>query len=196
MSLHALPSHAKQVPPDSFFVLSLKSGKIIEQSSIKKSLTWDPILHDWGNRNPSMLEFLIDMNASGVNFDRPIHIFSRLQGTKNPDPVIGVLATVQDKEMVDSTLANFAEVLGFTKNKGKSIRYKKDNLPIEFGRNGKIFHILGIGPVISDQSSAKQELDQFFQLISKRPKVDRFPNSLTEHFSDPSDLSLYIDGSG
>ena len=76
------------------------------------------------------------------------------------------MASIEDTEMVDSTLANFAEVLGFTKNKGKSIRYKKDNLPIEFGRKGKIFHILGIGPVISDQSSAKQELDQFFQLIS------------------------------
>ena len=130
--LHALPSHSKQVPPDSFFVLSLKTKKIIEQSSIKKSLTWAPILHDWGNRNPSMLEFLIDMNASGVNFDRPIHFFSRLQGTKNPDPVIGVLATVQDKEMVDSSLHAIAETLKIKKKPSPFTRFGNEFLPYEF----------------------------------------------------------------
>ena len=193
---NALPSSTTRIPEDSFLILSLNLNSILEKSQIKESRVWEPIIDALNLVNPEFKSLFLEPDHKGFNFRSPVQLFLRSSNSERNPLYFGLLASIEDTQKVDSTLANFAEVLGFTKNKGKSIRYKKDNLPIEFGRKGKIFHILGIGPVISDQSSAKQELDQFFQLISKRPKVDRFPNSLTEHFSDPSDISLYIDGSG
>ena len=193
---NALPSSTTRIPADSFLILSFNLNSILEKSQIQESRVWEPIIDALNLVNPEFKSLFLEPDHKGFNFRSPVQLFLRSSNSERNPLYFGMLASIEDTKKVDSTLANFAEVLGFTKNKGKSIRYNKDNLPIEFGRKGKIFHILGIGPVISDQSSAKQELDQFFQLISKRPKVDRFPNSLTEHFSDPSDLSLYIDGSG
>ena len=198
MSLHALPSHAKLVPPDSFFVLSLKTEKIIEQSSIKKSLTWAPILHDWGNRNPSMLEFLIDMNASGVNFDRPIHFFSRLQGTKNPDPVIGVLATVQDKEMVDSSLHAIAETLKIKKKPSPFTRFGNEFLPYEFGRRGSFVYFIAVIKRSPESTVIPNDvyLDEIIQTLPKKSDEKKLPASLSKHLANLKDCSVYLDGSG
>ena len=198
MLLHALPSHSKQVPPDSFFVLSLKTKKIIEQSSIKKSLTWAPILHDWGNRNPSMLEFLIDMNASGVNFDRPIHFFSRLQGTKNPDPVIGVLATVQDKEMVDSSLHAIAETLKIKKKPSPFTRFGNEFLPYEFGRRGSFVYFIAVIKRSPESTVIPNDvyLDEIIQTLPKKSDEKKLPASLSKHLANLKDCSVYLDGSG
>lgn len=196
--LHALPSHAKQVPPDSFFVLSLKAGRIIEQSSIKKSLTWAPILNDWGNRNPSMLEFFIDMNSSGINFDRPIHFFSRLQGTKNPDPVIGALATVQDKEMVDSSLLAIAETLQIEKKPSQFTRFGNESLPYEFGRKGSFVYFIAVIKRSPESTVIPNDvyLDEIIQALPKKSDEKKLPASLSNHLANLKDCSVYLDGSG
>ena len=53
----AVPYHARQVPADSFFVLSIKGKKVIADSSLNDSLTWGPILNDWSKNNPTLQEF-------------------------------------------------------------------------------------------------------------------------------------------
>ena len=193
---NALPSSTTRIPEDSFLILSLNLESILKKSQIKESRVWKPIIDTLNITNTNFKSILLDADHKGFNFRSPIQLFLRSSKSERNPLIFGLLASIKDTQKVDASLANFAELLGFTKNKGKTIRYQKNNLPIEFGRKGKVFHILGIGPVIRDHNAAKQELDQFFQLISKRTKVDRFPNSLTEHFSVQSDLSVYIDGSG
>lgn len=193
---NALPSSTTRIPEDSFLILSLNLESILKKSQIKESRVWKPIIDTLNITNTNFKSILLDADHKGFNFRSPIQLFLRSSKSERNPLIFGLLASIKDTQKVDASLANFAELLGFTKNKGKTIRYQKNNLPIEFGRKGKVFHILGIGPVIRDHNAAKQELDQFFQLISKHTKVDRFPNSLTEHFSVRSDLSVYIDGSG
>ena len=113
--VQAVPYHAKQVPVDSFFVLSLKGKKIITDSAIKDSLTWAPIINEWSKSNPTFQEFFIDPNSSGLNYNQPIHLFTNLQGTKNPDIIIGLIATVRQQTLVDSSLHSIAESLSVSK---------------------------------------------------------------------------------
>ena len=110
--------------------------------------------------------------------------------------MLWTFASIKDTEKVDIILDNFAESSGFTKIKGKTIRYQNINLPIEFGRKGKVFHILGIGPIIGNQISVKEELNKFFVTISDRNNNEQFPTSLANYFANSGDISAYFDGSG
>ena len=140
--VQAVPYHAKQVPVDSFFVLSLKGKKIITDSAIKDSLTWTPIINEWSKSNPTFQEFFIDPNSSGINFNQPIHLFTNLQGTKNPDIIIGLIATVRQQKLVDSSLHSIAESLSVSKKPSPFPRFGNDKLPYEFGRKGRFVYFV------------------------------------------------------
>jgi replication fork clamp-binding protein CrfC len=114
--MSAVPFHSKQVPPDSYIVLSVKAKKLISETFIKESTTWTPILNDWSNSKPELLEFFIDPNSSGLNLGHPIHFFSTLKGLQKPDIIIGMFASVGNTERADSSLSAIAENFNIQKN--------------------------------------------------------------------------------
>jgi len=194
--MYALPSSTTRVPQDSFFIISLNLNSLLKKSQIKESRVWKPIVDTLRQTNPELISLLLEPVQNGFNSRAPVQIFLRSSNSGKNSQQFGLLASIENTDKIDLTLANFAEKFGFSEVKGKGTRYKKDNLPIEFGRKGKIFHILGIGPIIRNHESAPKELNELFQLISTLAKIDRTPTSLTEHFTSQRDLSIYIDGSG
>ncbi|MBT5717433.1 MAG: hypothetical protein HOI70_11020 [Opitutae bacterium] len=191
-----MPSSTTRVPQDSFFIISISLNSVLEKSQLVESRVWKPIVDTLTLTNPQLTSLLLEPVQNGFNSRTPIQIFLRSSNLGTNPLQFGLLASIENTEKMDITMANFAEAFGCIKIKGRGTRYKKDNLPIEFGRMGKVFHILGIGPIIRDHESAPKELNEFFQLISNRAKINRAPTSLTEHFSTQSDLSVYMDGSG
>ena len=190
-----VPPHARQLPPDSFFVFSLKPKNLIDDSSIKKSSTWGPILQDWGNRNPDFLEFFIDPNSSGLNFNQPVHFFSNLQGNKNISPIVGFLASVKNQEIVDAYLHRVAETLKIKKKPSSFVRFGNDVLPYEFGRKGRFVYFVAVirrlGNIPNDVY-----LDEVFKNLFSARDHGRFPSSLGKHLSNSNEFSIYLDGSG
>ena len=208
----ALPSHARHVPPDSFLVFSFKPKNILEDSSIAKSQTWTPILNDWTNRFPRLLEFFLDPNSSGLNLNHPIHFFSSLQGTKNSDPILGLLIPVKDKDVVDSSLSEIAESLKIRKKPASFSRFGNEKLPYEFGRKGSfVYFIAVLKRTIKDDSLPNDVyLDEIISTslkIKKRtssppvltiilPTLRNFPSTLMEQvwFVWPSSSGRVING--
>ena len=167
--VQAVPYHAKQVPVDSFFVLSLKGKKIITDSAIKDSLTWAPIINEWSKSNPTFQEFFIDPNSSGLNYNQPIHLFTNLQGTKNPDIIIGLIATVRQQTLVDSSLHSIAESLSVSKKPSPFPRFGNDKLPYEFGRKGRFVYFVAAIKRSVDRGSIPNDvyLDQIIDNLLK-----------------------------
>ena len=194
--LLAFPPSTVRVPQDSFLVVSLKMDALLKKSNIKESKVWRPIIDAFNLSLPEIKSLFLQPDSNGFNLRSPVQVFLRTSNSEKKSLTFGLLATVDDVNQIDQLIANFAESLGFAKRKGKAIRYEKKGVPIEFGRKGKVFHLTGVGPVMLDAESSRQELEKLYRLISDRDRKDGFPDSLTEHFSRTSDLSLYLDGSG
>ena len=194
----AVPYHAKQVPVDSFFVLSLKGKKIITDSAIKDSLTWAPIINEWSKSNPTLQEFFIDPNSSGLNFNQPIHLFTNLQGTRNPDIIIGLTAAVRQQKLVDSSLHSIAESLSISKKPSPFPRFGNDKLPYEFGRKGKFVYFVAAIKRSMDRGAIPNDvyLDEIITSLFKKQNSNKVPTALTNHFSNLRDISIYLDGTG
>ena len=194
----ALPPHARHVPPDSFLVFSFKPKNILEDSSIAKSQTWTPILNDWTNRFPRLLEFFLDPNSSGLKLNHPIHFFSSLQGTKNPDPILGLLIPVKDKNVVDSSLSEIAESLKVRKKPASFSRFGNEKLPFEFGRKGNLVYFIAVFKrnIKDDSLPNDVYLDEIISSLFENEDKNEFPASLDNHFANLKELSLYIDGTG
>ena len=198
VSAYALPAHARHIPPDSFLVFSFKPKNILEDSSLAKSKTLAPILNDWTNRFPRLLEFFIDPNSSGLNLTPPIHFFSSLQGTKSPDPLLGLLISVKDKDVVDSSLNEIAESLKVRKKPASFPRFGNEKLPYEFGRKGNFVYFIAVFKrTIKDDSLPNDVyLDEIISSLFNDQNKNRFPASLDNHLANLKELSLYIDGTG
>ena len=196
VSLNALPSTTSRVPEDSFLVASLNMEAILKKSKMNESKVWRPLIDALNFSTPQLKTLLFDKKQNSFNFKIPVQLFVRTSNSEKKPLSFGVLTAVQNIEKVDQIIANFAESMNFTKQKGKNIRYRNDRVPIEFGRKGKVFHIIGMGPIVRDAGASAQELDNLSRLIFSKPKGDRFPDSLKKHFSRSDDLSVYIDGSG
>ena len=196
--VQAVPYHAKQVPVDSFFVLSLKGKKIITDSAIKNSLTWAPIIDEWSKSNPTLQEFFIDPNSSGINFNQPIHLFTNLQGTRNPDIIIGLTAAVRQQKLVDSSLHSIAESLSVSKKPSPFPRFGNDKLPYEFGRKGKFVYFVAAIKRSMDRGAIPNDvyLDEIITSLFKKQNSNKVPTALTNHFSNLRDISIYLDGTG
>ena len=196
--VQAVPYHAKQVPVDSFFVLSLKGKKIITDSAIKDSLTWAPIINEWSKSNPTFQEFFIDPNSSGLNYNQPIHLFTNLQGTKNPDIIIGLIATVRQQTLVDSSLHSIAESLSVSKKPSPFPRFGNDKLPYEFGRKGRFVYFVAAIKRSTDRSPIPNDvyLDQIIENLLSKQTDNKAPATLGKHFTKLKDISVYIDGTG
>ena len=149
-------------------------------------------------RNPSALEFFIDVNSSGVNLSQPIHFFSRLHGTKNPDPVIGLVASVKNQEIADSSLQSIAEILKVQKKPSPFPRFGDDKLPYEFGRRGSLVYFIAVIKAPGKALSTPNDiyLDDVIKSLPKKLENSKIPASLSAHLSNLKDCSLYLDGSG
>ncbi len=194
--LKAFPASTTRIPEDSFLVVSLKIDAMLKKSKINQSKVWNPIIDALTFSLPELKTLFLEPGANGFNLRAPVQIFLRSSNSEKNPLTFGLLASIDDVNQVDQLIENFAESLGFQKGKGKTGRYQKKGIPLEFGRKGKAFHLIGVGPIILDAESSRQELDKLTRLISSRVKKKRFPVSLDEHFSRISDLSIYLDGSG
>ena len=194
--LLAFPPSTVRVPQDSFLVVSLKMDALLKKSDINESKVWRPIIDAFNLSLPELKSLFLQPGSNGFNLRFPVQVFLRTSNSEKKPLTFGLLATVDDVNQIDQLIANFAESLGFVKRKGKTIRYEKKGVPIEFGRKGKVFHLTGVGPVMLDAESSRQELEKLSRLLSGRAQKDGIPDSLAEHFSRTSDLSLYLDGSG
>ena len=169
---------------------------VLKKSKLSESKVWAPLIDAFNFSIPQLKSLLFEQEHNGFNFKPPMQFFVRTCNSEKNPLSYGLLAAVEDIEKIDQTIANFAESMSFTKKKGQFTRYQKNGVPIEFGRKGKVFHIIGVGPVIQDSESARQELDKLSHSIFTKAKENRFPNSLKEHFSRSGDFSIYLDGSG
>ena len=194
----ALPYHARQVPVDSFLVLSVKGKKIITDSALKDSLTWAPIINEWSKSNPTLQEFFIDPNSSGLNLNQPFHLFTNLQGAKNPDLIIGLIATVGQQNLVDSSLHSIAESLRVSKKPSPFPRFGNEKLPYEFGRKGRFVYFVASIKRSVDRSTIPNDvyLDQIIDNLLKKQTEKKAPSSLKNHFTQLRDFSIYLDGTG
>ena len=194
--LNALPASTSQVPKDSFLVLSVDIEAILNKSEIRDSPVWSPIIDAFNLSTPQLKSLFFEGGNYGFNLGIPVQFFVR-SSPSNKNPLsFGLVSSIGEAKKADQFIANFAESMDFKKQKGKGIRYRKNGLPIEFGRKGKVFYILGVGPIIHDSDSSNLELDKLSRSITNKNKEDQFPETLTKHFSRPSELSLYLDGSG
>ena len=193
---NAMPASATRVPADSFMILSVNLESMLKKSKIRESRIWKPILDSWNFSDHQIKNFFLDQKNSGLNSRIPIQLFLRTSNSDNNSLSFGFLSMIKDIKTVDQNLASFAESLGFSKMNDKSVRYHKDNFPVEFGRKGRILYILGIGPIVRNKESTKISLNELFRSISVKTEENKLPSSLKDHFTHSSDLSIYLDGSG
>ena len=193
---NAMPASAAKVPADSFLILSINLESILQKSKIRESRIWKPILDSWNFSEHQIKNLFLDPKKSGLNSKTPLQLFLRTSNSDANSLSFGVLSMIRDTEAVDQNLASFAESLGFSKMNGKSVRYYKDNFPVEFGRKGRILYILGIGPIVRDKEATKISLNKLFRSITIKTEERKLPSSLKDHFTHSSDLSVYLDGSG
>ena len=142
-----IPQTASRVPADSFFVLSLNVNALFNKSKIKESRVWEPIIKSWNLINPDFHSLISDFNNKGFNPSVPAQIFVRTSNSEKNSLSIGMLAQIKDVSKADLSINNLAESLGFNQISDNRSRFQKNGTPIEFGRKGKLFYIIGLGPV-------------------------------------------------
>lgn len=196
--MSAVPFHSKQIPPDSYIVLSVKAKKLISETFIKESTTWTPILNDWSNSKPELLEFFIDPNSSGLNLGHPIHFFSTLKGPQKPDIIIGMFASVGNPERAESSLSAIAENFNIQKKPSAFTRFGSEKLPYEFGRKDKFVYFIAVISRSNQPGKLPNDvfLDEIINSLLRKNSGTKMPATLTSHFSRLKDVSLYLDGTG
>ena len=190
------PATATRVPADSFFVLSANFDAIFNKSKIKESRVWEPLLNSLNLSNPEFHNLLSDFENNGFNPNVPVQIFARTKNTEKNSLSLGLIAQIADTKKSDLTLNRIAESTGFNPIAANKPRFQKKGIPIEFGRKGRFFYVLGLGPKTTSEQAITLSLEKFYQDIPMQPIDGRFPNSLKIFFSTRSDLGVYLDGSG
>ena len=140
------PATATRVPPDSFFVLSANFDAILNKSKIKESRVWEPLLNSLNISNPEFHNLLSDFENNGFNPNVPVQIFARTKNTEKNSLSLGLIAQIADTKKSDLTLNRIAESTGFKPITGNKPRFQNKGIPIEFGRKGRFFYVLGLGP--------------------------------------------------
>ena len=196
--LDAMPPSADYVPADSFLVLTLKGETLLQKTKILKSRTWAPLIERLARTYPSLHEILIDRNSSGLRLQSPAQVFARMGGQDSSSPSYGIILMAEDVKRADQTLAQLAEFLTIERIKGKGVRFGKAGFPIEIGRKGRICYLLGVAPVTKteDGTPMNQRLRDFVKSFQSRAKTKQLPASLKAHLEEPSDLAVYVDGTG
>jgi len=191
-----IPFTASRVPADSFLVISANIDSLIKKSNIKENQVWEPLLEVFRKSNPEFLNFLFEPNRIGLNNKIPVQFFLRTDHTKDQTLSFGLLCFVKNTEKFDTSIANIAESLNFKAVKQNIFQFHKEDVPLEFGRKGRIFYILGRGQNINNSNSTENNSQKLITSLPDNSIAHRQPSSLQEHLSKKSDIAIYLDGSG
>ena len=196
--LKAMPPSANLLPSDSFIVLSLKGETFLQKTNLLKSKTWEPLVERLAQAYPSLHEILLDRDSSGLKLQSPMQVFARTGKQDFSSPSYGIIIMAEDPKRADQTLAQFAKFLGIQRMKGQGVRYGKTGFPIVIGRKGRICFLLGVAPVTKtkDAPPMDERLKDFVQSFQFKDQAKELPSSLKTHLDKPSDLAVYIDGTG
>ena len=157
---------------------------------------WQPLLEVFKKSNPEFLNFLFEPNKIGLNNKIPIQFFLRTNHTKDQTLSFGLLCSVKNTEKFDTSIANIAESMNFKAVKQNIFQFHKEDVPLEFGRKGRIFYILGKGPNLNNSNATENNSQKLITSLPDNSIAHRQPSSLQEHLSKMSDISIYLDGSG
>lgn len=198
LQMKAMPPSANLIPTDSFLVLSIKAETLLQKTNLLKSKTWAPLFERHAQTYPDLHEILLDRNSSGLKLQSPAQIFARTEREDFSSPSYGIIVMAEDVKRADQTLAQLAQFLDIQKIKGKGNRFGKKGFPIVIGRKGKVCYLLGVAPVTKagDSPPMEERLQNFAKSFQSRDQTRELPSSLKTHLSKPSDLSVYIDGTG
>ena len=196
--LKAIPPSANLLPSDSFIVLSLKGETFLQKTNLLKSKTWEPLVERLAQSYPALHEILIDRDSSGLKLHSPIQVFARTGKQDSSSPSYGIIIMAEDPKRADQTLAQLAQFLGIQRIKGQGVRYGKTGFPIVIGRKGRMCFLLGVAPVTKtkDAPPMEERLQDFVQSFQSKDQRKELPASLKAHLDKPSDLAVYIDGTG
>ena len=196
--LKAIPPSANLLPSDSFLVLSLKGETFLQKTNLLKSKTWGPLVERLAQAYPGLHEILLDRDSSGLKLQSPMQVFARTGKQDFSSPSYGIIIMAEDPKRADQTLAQLAKFLDVQRIKGKGVRYGKTGFPIVIGRKGRICFLLGVAPVTKskDAPPIDERLKDFAQSFQSEDQAKELPASLKAHLDKPSDLAVYIDGTG
>jgi ankyrin repeat protein len=196
--LKGMPPSANLLPSDSFIVLSLKGETFLQKTNLLKSKTWEPLVERLAQAYPSLHEILLDRDSSGLKLQSPMQIFARTGKQDFSSPSYGIIIMAEDPKRADQTLAQLAKFLGIQRIKGQGVRYGKTGFPIVIGRKGRSCFLLGVAPVTKakDAPTMDERLKDFVQSFQAKDQAKELPDSLKTHLDKPSDLAVYIDGTG
>jgi len=196
LSSETIPQSATRVPADSFLVLSVNAEALINKSNISKSRTWKPLFDSWNLSNPEVYSFLSNLKEKGLNTKNPLQFFIRTNSSDQIPLSIGMIGLANNVQTIDQSISNLAESLGFTSLEEKAIRFQKKGIPFEFGRKGRFFYLIGLGPVVKDVTANGLSLEKLYRAIPSQAVDKKFPTSMKQFFTTKSDIGLYMDGSG
>ncbi len=187
---------ASCVPADSFLVLSVNIDKVVKKSKIQSNQLWKPLFNSWNLANLQFKKIFLQPEEIGINSKIPLQLFLNTSISKSNPLSFGIISQIKSTEKFDQKIANLAESLEFSRKNSKSNRFCKNGYPLEFGRKGRLFYVVGFGPALQKTNTSEIEMDKLYQAISSKSNEEQFPSSLQMHFSQHADVSLYLDGSG
>jgi ankyrin repeat protein len=196
LSSKTIPQSATRVPADSFIVLSVNTDALLNKSKITKSRNWKPLFDSWNLSDPEVYSFFFNLNDKGLNTKIPLQFFIRTDSSDQIPWSIGIVGVAKEVQKIDQSIANIAESLGFTSLEGKTTRFQKKGIPLEFGRKGRFLYLIGLGPIMKNVTGNVLSLEKLHKAIPSQSIDNKFPTSMKQFFTTKSDIGLYLDGSG
>ena len=184
------------MPADSFIVLSVNTDALLNKSKITKSRNWKPLFDSWNLSDPEVYSFFFNLNDKGLNTKIPLQFFIRTDSSDQIPWSIGIVGVAKEVQKIDQSIANIAESLGFTSLEGKTTRFQKKGIPLEFGRKGRFLYLIGLGPIMKNVTGNVLSLEKLYKSIPSQSIDNKFPTSMKQFFTTKSDIGLYLDGSG
>ncbi len=190
------------VPEDSFLTLSLRLGKLLEKAEYAKLKHWLPTIENNRGLNESLKAIVRDPRKLGINLKSPTHVFAQVDVEGGKGLILGILASVTNKEALNGHLDALGENFGIEpkKSKGVSIR-SKSGLPFLFAQRGRLLLVLFAAPSAMDSPLVQNEekpsdiSDRLnllaHQILDARKKANP-PSPLQTHLQRPYDLSFYF----
>jgi len=191
------------LPENSFLTLSLRLGKLLEKAKYQERLNWRPAIENERSIPEAIRRFLIQPKSLGISLDTPTHLFAQLGDAKNKGLILGVLALVEDKDILEKHLDTFAKAIGSTlENENGVLVRAKNGLPFLTAQRGRIILFLFASPSAMEsplvEDTEKKEdvstrLRNLALSILDKEKKDNPPRNLSAHLARPYDLALFFD---
>ena len=89
------------VPEQSFLTLSLRIGKLLDKANYDKLLNWRPAIANDRGISDGIKKIVADPASLGLNLHAPTHFFALTSDNKSKGLILGALALVKDKKVLD-----------------------------------------------------------------------------------------------